>query len=192
MRRQSKLRLKEEKRERLSPRPRPRERASAWHDDHEGFTLVHEGEDESLRARAAGSSSNGTACGMKSLFHRRGPAQLGSARRTETSLLATRRWKLESRARTDRPQEQPPLEWHERRVHRVRSSALALFLRLSPFLALSRRFFLSSQLFPLTRAAFINPEPTVHASGSDDTANICPPILHRSRTEWKRKGRCPS
>lgn len=142
--------------------------------------------------RAAGSSSNGTVRGMKSLFYRRGPARLGSARRTETSLLATRRWKLESRACTDRPQEQPPLEWHERRVHRVRPSALALFLRLSPFLVLSLRFFLSSRLFPLTPAAFINPEPTVHASGSDDTANICPPILRRSRTEWKRKGRCLS
>jgi len=71
-------------------------------------------------------------------------------------------------------------------------SLLTLFLRLSPILALSLRFFLSSRLFPLTPAAFINPEPTVHASGSDDTANICPPILRRSRTEWKRKGRCPS
>lgn len=63
---------------------------------------------------------------------------------------------------------------------------LALFLRLSSFPALPLRFFLSSRLFPLTRAAFINPEPTVHASGSDDTANICPPILRRSQAEWKR------
>lgn len=42
--------LKEEKRERLSPRPRPRARVRTWHDDHEGFTLAHEEEDESLSA----------------------------------------------------------------------------------------------------------------------------------------------
>lgn len=173
VRRQSKLlRLKEEKRERLSPRPRPRAQLGTMITKD---LLSYMKERMNPSARAAGSSSNGTARGMKSLFYRRGPARLGSARRTETSLLATRRWKLESRARTDRPQEQPPLEWHERRVHRVHPSALALFLRLSPFLPLSR-FFLSFRLFPLTPAAFINPEPTVHASGSDDTANICPPF----------------
>lgn len=137
--------------------------------------------------------------------------RIGSVRRTETSLLAIRRWKLESRAHTDRPQEQPPLEWHERRVHRVHPSALSLslsfsfsislyfslplFLFLSLLLSLTLSTLLLSisfRLFPLTPTAFINPEPTVHASDSDDTANICPPILCYSRADWKRKGRCPS
>lgn len=50
VRRQSKLlRLKEEKRERLSPRPRPRARLARR--SRRIYTLVHEGEDESLGAR---------------------------------------------------------------------------------------------------------------------------------------------
>lgn len=104
-------------------------RAHSWHDDHEGFTLAHEGEDESLGASG------------KQLFKRNSmrneipplplAQRIGLVRRTETSLLAIRRWKLESRAHTDRPQEQPPLEWHERRVHRVHPSALSLSFSLS-------------------------------------------------------------
>lgn len=79
---------------------------------------------------------------MKSLFYRRGPARLSSERRTETSLLATRRWKLESRAHTDRPQEQPPLEWHERRVYRVRPLSLSFSVSVPFSLYLSTSFYL--------------------------------------------------
>lgn len=149
--------------------------------------------------RQAG-SSNGIACGMKFLLFETSAAdRLGTARRTETSLLAIRRWKLESRAHTDRPQEQPPLEWHERRMHCAHSLSLFFSFSVSPLpISLSLHFFstlhlsISFRLFPFTPTAFINPEPTVHASDSDDTANICPPILRCSRVHWKREGCCPS
>lgn len=108
----------------------------------------------------------------------------------------TRRWKLEPRA--DRSQEQPPLEWHGRRT---RAPCSFIHSRSHPFppplphRSISLRFSLvsisplllsfpsSPARFQLTLrlAVFINqPEPTVHAPGVYDSANICPPILCRS------------